>query len=101
MGITLATVVGFLLGHIAFYIVLLLSGVGMAVFMVKSFRRVAPPASAALAGGGGGTNSLTNMRNYFLLSVGALQLLMFYMLGHLPALTPQELIDDVDPVALD
>ena len=73
----------------------------MAVFMVKSFKRVAPPASAALAGGAGGANSLTNLRNYFLLAVGALQLLMFYVLGHYVPVSPTTFIDEVDAAGID
>ena len=38
VGITLATLVGFLLGQIAYFAALLLTAIGMAVFVVKSFR---------------------------------------------------------------
>jgi hypothetical protein len=79
VGISLAVLVGFLLGSKwCYYAALALAGGGMATFVVKSFRLAAPPSAATPNNGGGSSNT----RNYFLLACGIVQLVLFYFLGH-------------------
>jgi len=72
VGITLSVLIGFVFGSYVYYACLLATGVGMATFVVKTLRLAAPASGAG-----------SNARNYFLLGVAALQVLLFYVLGHL------------------
>ena len=76
----MSVLVGFLIGATAYYVLLLVTSLSMAVFLVKTFRLVAP---AALANG-----AASNARNYFLLAAGVSQPVLFYLLGHLVQQAP-------------
>ena len=82
VGISLSVLIDFVFGKLAYYAALLLSSVGMAVFIFKSFRAAAPASGAAALGGAPGGGGAANARNYFLLAAGALQLVLFWLLGH-------------------
>jgi hypothetical protein len=82
VGISISVLVGFLLGSKwCYYAALALTGIGMATFVVKSFRLAAPPATAA-HGAPNPAHANNNTRNYFLLACGIVQLVLFYFLGH-------------------
>jgi hypothetical protein len=84
VGISLAVVVGFVVGSkLAYLASLLLAAASMAVFIVKSFRLAAPPlGELAGAPSPAAAAASSNTRNYFLLACGVLQMVLFYILGH-------------------
>lgn len=73
-SITISVLVGFVIGAIGYYAVLLATSVAMATFIVKTFRLIAPAAQQ------GGAAGAANARNYFLLAAGAAQFVLFYLL---------------------
>jgi len=74
VGIVLTVLAGMIFGYYAFYAFLILTGLCMAVFMVRTMKLVFPEIPSYNMGG-------SNRRNYFLFSIAILQFLEFYYLS--------------------
>jgi len=77
VGIVITVIGGIALGHFGYFFLMLVTSVFMAVFMVKTLRLVFPDRGEASFGGVG-----NNKRNYFLVGLGALQLIFQYYLSY-------------------
>jgi len=78
VGIVLTLLGGFIFGHLAYYIIMATTCLFTAIFMVKTLKSSFPEAPTS----GFGDNSVPNKRNYFLLSIGVLQLPLGYYLSY-------------------
>jgi hypothetical protein len=77
VGLVCNHLIAVVLGRYAYYCAMLISGVFMAIFMVKTLRLLVLPDQEVVAN----SPFPSNRRNYFLLSVAVLQIIMAYCLG--------------------
>jgi len=75
VGIVITIIGGLLVGHLAYIVLMLLTSIFMAIFMVKTLRLVFPDRGDSSFG-------THNTRNYFLVGLGALQLVLQYYLSY-------------------